>query len=406
MGILIVDDSEFIHPLLKVYLAAGGHSDLVFCTSAQEAFEVLGLEGAQQPRPPFELVLMDVAMPGMDGIEATRILKDAPAFSELPVIMVTADTAPETLKAALEAGASDYIAKPINKVELLARVDAALRLKRETDRRLEQERELRRQRADLKDAFERIAGEMDLVARLQGLLLPRRSPRIPGLTISSLYRPSGRASGDYFDHFTTGPGAVRLVVADVSGHGAQAAFIMAIVRTLFHAGAEARLSLERTMDLVNSHLCESFAAESDFVTILALDLDLDAGRLSYVNAGHCPCLLLPEDAPVHKLAAQAPPTGFVETDYEAVTLPLSERGKLFLFTDGLYEWQVEPGRVFGLEPFLLLSEELLRGSGQGDFLGGVEERLRTLTGSKPDFDDDLTALLAAWDLSRFRGSKG
>ncbi len=400
MSILIVDDSKFIHQQLKVFLASGGHTDLVFAFSSAEAFDILGLDKPGPFKQKIDLVLMDVVMPGINGIEATRKIKADPALRELPVIIITSNTTPENLRTALEAGASDYIPKPLKEVELLARVNAALKLKKETDRRIKQELELRRLNQDLQDAFERIAGEMDLVARLQGFLLPRRSPRLPGVEVETLYLASGQASGDYYDYFQTEKDTLRLVMADVSGHGAQAAFIMAIVRTLFHASTTADMNLEETMGLVNTHLCETLGKESDFVTIFAADLDLAQGELRYVSAGHCPCLLLNGKGTTQTLPAMTPPAGFIPTQYQARTIPLADQGRLFLFTDGLYEWQVEPGQMFGLEPFLLLSEELL--PKQGHFLPQIEKRLLTLTGSKPDFSDDLTALLASWDQKVFR----
>ncbi|MBU1248522.1 MAG: SpoIIE family protein phosphatase [Proteobacteria bacterium] len=400
MSILIVDDSEFIHPQLKVFLAAGGHTDLVFTSSAAQAFDILGMNEPGQPRQQIDLVLMDVVMPDMDGITATKRIKSDPTYAELPVIIVTADASQETLRSAFAAGASDYIPKPLNKVELLTRVDAVLRLKEETNRRQQNERKLELLNQNLKEAFERIAREMDLVAKLQAKLLPSRSPRLPGIRLETLYRPSGRASGDYFDFFQTGPETIRLVIADVSGHGAQAAFIMAIVRTLFHASVSTSMSLEATMELVNTHLCETIGQESDFVTIFAADLNLADGEMRYINAGHCPCLLLNDGAQAEPLHSMHPPAGFVDAQYQARTISLKDKGQLFLFTDGLYEWQPEPGRVFGLEPFLLICEELLPRS--ENFLDEVEQRLRTLTGRKPDFSDDLTAVLASWDMAHFR----
>ncbi len=399
MSILIVDDSEFIHQQLKIFLAHGGHTDLVFASSGAEAFDILGLDKPDQLKQKIDLVLMDVLMPGMTGIEATSKIKANPDFNELPVIIITTETSPETLRSAFEAGASDHILKPLKEVELLARVDAALRLKEETDRRMKQELELRSLNQDLQAAFERITGEMDLVARLQGFLLPRRSPRLPGVEVETLYRPSGQASGDYYDYFEVEKNILRLVVADVSGHGARAAFIMAIVRTLFHAGATVGMNLEETLGLVNTHLCETLGQESDFATIFAADLDLAQGELRYVSAGHCPCLLLNGKGPTQTLPAMTPPAGFVPTHYQARTVSLADQGRLFLFTDGLYEWQVAPGQIFGLEPFLLLIEDQLPRPEY--FLAQIEEQLLTVTGRKPDFNDDLTALLVSWDKNIF-----
>lgn len=403
MSILIVDDSDFIHSQLKVLLSAGGHTDLHFAFCAEEAFASLGITDGNDTgyNSDIDLVLMDLVMPGIDGIGAVRKIRNTPATTDLPVIMITAETSRDTLRTAFSAGASDYLSKPVNKVELLARVDSAIRLKKETDRRMAHERELIRQGAELQHAFERIEGEMDLVAKLQGYLLPRNAPNLEGIRVDTLYHSSGRASGDYYDYMQAGPDTMRLIVADVSGHGAQAAFIMAIVRTLLHAGTKMGMTLEAILSLVNSHLCGTTGEEGHFVTVFAADLDLARGQMHYISAGHCPCLLfngLESGTTIQQLPAMTPPVGLRECSYRTNSLALSSTGKLFLYTDGLYEWPLEPGRIFGLEPFILLCEQLL--PVEDDFLGEVERSLRTLTGKKPEFTDDLTALLVNWDIGK------
>jgi len=89
-----------------------------------------------------ELVLMDIRMPEMDGIEACRRLKADPRFHDLPVLMVTAQPEDDELQVAFEAGASDYIRKPVHRAVLLTRVEAALRLQRELERGRARERDL------------------------------------------------------------------------------------------------------------------------------------------------------------------------------------------------------------------------------------------------------------------------
>ncbi|OUM88052.1 MAG: hypothetical protein BAA01_13610 [Bacillus thermozeamaize] len=152
MSILIVDDSRFNQLLLKSILQEAGFTDIRTASSAAEAFRQLGipqdgLEDDQcsaepEPEPDVELILMDVVMPEIDGIEACRRIKACHKLRDIPVIMVTARTEIGVLETAFAAGAMDYISKPLNKVELLARIRSALTLKREMDRRKEREKEL------------------------------------------------------------------------------------------------------------------------------------------------------------------------------------------------------------------------------------------------------------------------
>ncbi|TVM20063.1 diguanylate cyclase response regulator [Oceanidesulfovibrio indonesiensis] len=142
MRILIVDDSDTARMLLQTILQQAGYTNLVTARVAREALEVLGLRGDRPRDVDFDCILMDINMPGMDGIEATRIIKEDPDFKDIPVIMVTASEDEANLEKAFESGATDYINKPVRQIELTARIGSVLRLKHEMDMRKSREREL------------------------------------------------------------------------------------------------------------------------------------------------------------------------------------------------------------------------------------------------------------------------
>ena len=135
MSILIVDNSPHVRLVLGAYLKGAGYTELLTAASAQEAFRTLGMDSPDSIVPEVDLILMDIVVPGIDGVEACRRIKDTPQLQDIPIIMVTASDEVKFLDEAFAAGAMDYISKSVKSVELLARVRSAWALKRETDRR-------------------------------------------------------------------------------------------------------------------------------------------------------------------------------------------------------------------------------------------------------------------------------
>lgn len=155
MAILIVDDSPEQHLLLHSILTKAGHDQIVAADSAQAAFELMKIDGGQSSVE-VDLILMDVLMPDLDGVEACRRIKQQVHLQDIPIIMVTAKNDLDNLKDAFSAGAMDYINKPVKSVELLARVTSALTLKNEMDCRKKREAELRRSNEELQQAIREV----------------------------------------------------------------------------------------------------------------------------------------------------------------------------------------------------------------------------------------------------------
>jgi PleD family two-component response regulator len=142
MRILIIDDSEDARDLTEGMLLSAGFDDVVTAASGWEALKLLDIGRNSDEGPGVDIVLLDVIMPEMDGVETCARIRNDPRCADLPIIMVTSLDDTDALNNAFLAGANDYVIKPVNHMELIARVRAALRLKAELDRRQEREREL------------------------------------------------------------------------------------------------------------------------------------------------------------------------------------------------------------------------------------------------------------------------
>jgi adenylate cyclase len=170
--ILVVDDVQPNIRLLEAVLSTQGY-EVIPASSGAAALDLVA------ERPP-DLILLDVQMPGMNGYEVCRRLRADPATSFLPVVMVTSSEGEDRV-AAIEAGADDFVQKPFNQAELLARVRSLLRIKQYHDTVVTQAAEL----ADLNRTLEaRVADQVSELERLQGL---RRflSPQLAELLVSS-----------------------------------------------------------------------------------------------------------------------------------------------------------------------------------------------------------------------------
>ena len=363
--VLLVDDSKTVLRLLTYIL--GQEYMLHSAEDGQEA-----IEAHAQFKP--DVIILDMNMPLKSGLEVMAHIRNTAQDHDVQIIVLTAQDTKALKAKAFAAGANDFLAKPFDREELLARVGAAARQVTLTRR--------------LRQAYVRISREIDMVAGLQRRLLPDCTPLLGQTMVECLYRPSGRASGDYYDFFTLPDGTLRVVMADVSGHGARAAFLMAVVRTLLRVTQTHYLSLAETVGLASHHLLSSIGAEPDFVTLAAVDINPDEDTLTYVNAGHCPPLLH-SGGKTMELAATASALGFFEQKFEPRTIEFNRPAGLLLYTDGWYEWRTLEGGIYGLEAFSELATGLML---QDRF--SLATLLENLCGERsgPVFTDDVTGL--------------
>lgn len=371
--ILITDDSPKWRERLEAILQ-DWDIQLEMAAHGEEAIErYLSL----QP----DVLILDLNLPSLQGTDVIKYIRNQANDSEVYILSLTSEDDVDKRSQALNLGANDFLLKPFATEEIKARINVAKRQIR-----------LNKQ---LRSAYQRISSEIDTVASLQEKLLPRESISVPGLDVQAVYHPSGRASGDYYDFFPIDDHVLRAVIADVSGHGARAAFLMAIVRALIRTTESYYLSLADALGLVNQQLCDIIGNERDFVTLFAADVDIKNKVLSYINAGQSPGVLIDSGQSNDILEPTSTVLGFFDLDFSTREIDISEKTGLFLFTDGYYEWEIIPNEQYGLENFLDLISGLLK---QGDFnIEELEQELMRDKEFKPSFRDDRSAVWIRWD---------
>ena len=203
---------------------------------------------------------------------------------------------------------------------------------------------------ELGRSFAQMDDEMKLLGKMQKSLLPGDAIDRHGLSLRALYLPNGRAGGDYYDFLVNSANEVFLVIADVSGHGSPAAFVMGITRAILHNEIKFERSPALIMRELNSVLMTNFEAK-EFMTMFLARYSPYSGELVYSNAGHPPPLLQQTDGSLTEIdGGRGLPLGVIECSINPEeSLMLQQGNRLVFYTDGLTETHINKTDAYGLE---------------------------------------------------------
>jgi sigma-B regulation protein RsbU (phosphoserine phosphatase) len=377
--ILVVDDNDDNRYTLTLYLDLEGYRRITTAQNGEEAIAHLKADA-------FDLVLLDVMMPKVDGYQVLSWIKGEPRLTELPVIMISALNEMASVVRCIELGAVDYLLKPFNPTLLTARLSATLEKKKLRD--------------EVNAHLARLESELEAARKLQMGMVPQAFP-VPSaefpVDLHASMEPAREVGGDLYDFFTTTDGRLCLLIGDVSGKGMPAALFMARTKALIRIVTE----LMRTDDgltagpaeiiaRVNRELCQD-NADLMFVTAFFAMLSPSTGELELCNAGHNPPYringetVVPIEAP-HGLILGVRP----DAAYAAERIQLAPGEGVYLFTDGVTE-AANPREELFSEARL---EDVLRGTGRrtsAEIVQAVTAAVRGfVAGAQPS--DDITML--------------
>ena len=325
--ILIVDDTPINLKLLQISLAREGYA-IISATNGVEARELV-----QKYLP--DLILMDIIMPRESGFEVVEKLQQNPKTNSIPVIFLTGNDDVASKIKGFELGAVDYIVKPFNTTEVLARVRLHLKLSFAT-------------KALVKSQTEKLKQIQDAQAAM--LVDPLNLPEANfGICYASLLE----AGGDFYDVLQVSENISLYMVADVSGHDIGTSFITASVKALLKQNSSLIYSPSDSMKMMNSILM-GLLPEGKYLTAVYARLNRQTLVMSLVNAGHPPVLYLPVDGPAEFVSIRGTPVGILEDAFfEACDLKVKKGDRFFIYSDGLLE------RAGSRQVWTALTEELL-----------------------------------------------
>lgn len=367
--ILVVDDDASVRVLLRTILKRDGH-DVIECPDGKSTFKA-----AIDQRP--DLVLLDLMLPDYNGLEILSDFKRDRDLERITVIVLTGSSDRENKLSALSLGAVDFISKPFLPEEVLLRVNTQLKLHHLIK--------------SLRIAVDTLQDDVLAAGRIQTALVPRSAPA--GLKMEWIYAPSYRVGGDIFDVIKLSEDRFFIYLADMSGHGVNAAMLSVMVHRFIEDYRSNIRDEDFTLKAFMMELDKNFKFDKFdlFFTILALVIDSQNKRFSLSNAGHPAPLFQKNGECVILETKRESLIGIDMIEGEVSETVFNSGDRLILYTDGLTEALDQNGEMFGTTRLI----EVLENS-SSDNLSKTTDKLRTrLKNFKSDerFEDDVSVLL-------------
>ncbi|AFY31431.1 PP2C family protein-serine/threonine phosphatase [Calothrix sp. PCC 7507] len=353
LKILVIDDDPIIRVALKRTLEKQGY-DVTVASNGKE-----GIVQSQLLRP--ALIICDWIMSQMDGLEVCRRIKADSELATTFFILLTAKGASpgeeEDRVKGLDAGADEFISKPIEMNELKARVRAGLRLHQLSQDLQNQKQVLETLNQNLQTQKQILEAELAEAADYVRSLLP--SPLMGAVTTEALFIPSAQLGGDCFDYYWLDEDNLAIYLLDVSGHGVGSALLSVSVLNILRSQSLPNTNFYQPNEVLQA-LNQAFQMSNHgakYFTIWYGVYHRPKRQLIYSSAGHPPAILLSKKSATSLQAQQLGsldlPIGFLpDINFEDAVLDVEENSTLYIFSDGVYEINQPDGKILGLDTFI------------------------------------------------------
>ncbi|MEI6262076.1 MAG: SpoIIE family protein phosphatase [Deltaproteobacteria bacterium] len=409
--VLCVDDNKHITDIVSHYLTQWGYQVLV-ASDGETGWSMI-----QEERP--EIVLTDWLMPGMDGLELCRRVRSSEFSGYTYLILLTAKDEKKDLILGMEAGADDFISKPVDFRELKVRLHAAARVVTIEQQLIKANRELDEKNLKLNEMYGSIKMDLEAAAQIQRTMLPDKSITLPGFNFDWLFTPSMFIAGDIFNIFQIDTNHLNFYLIDVSGHGIPAALLSTTLSRVLspyshlqlygtseqirHDSSERRknpmisLNSPANVALALNKRFMSYEENIQYFTMVYGSIDLQNGSVTVTQAGHPPPIYQSSDGAVRIIEGGGFPIGLVpDASFVDVSFSFEPSGRLFLYSDGITECRGKNDRIANTRAFGDDALQEVICSGRNLPLDELMNRLRCAIAEHrgSDFFDDDISLLA------------
>ncbi|BBU59189.1 fused response regulator/phosphatase [Mameliella alba] len=404
--VLVVDDSRAQLKMVETMVRRWGY-EVMTADSGHQALEIVR-------RTPPDLILSDWMMPGMTGLEFCRHFRSLSQNGYGYFILLTSKSEKGDIAKGLDAGADDFLTKPVNAHELRARIKAGERIVSMERQLSEKNRQVSDALEELREIHTAIDNDLRQARTIQQSLVPERICEVLTSRVSLLLRPCGHVGGDLVGVFKPGFGRLGLYSIDVSGHGITSAMVTArVAGYLSSTFPEQNVALERRFDrfyamrepaetaqMLNQRLAADPGVE-EYLTMAYVAADLASGRMRMVQAGHSPPLLLRADGSHDFIGDGGLPIGLVdEVSYDQHDFQLQSGDRLLLYSDGFTEAVMKNGEMLGDDGLVEIFRESARTGSGPDLLEDMFWRLTQQMESAAKLGDDVSAALLEYDVLR------
>ncbi|WP_270728657.1 PP2C family protein-serine/threonine phosphatase [Shimia sp. Alg240-R146] len=395
--VLVVDDSRVQRRILSVSLKREGY-EVIEAASGQDALEI-----CREDLP--DLILSDWMMPGMSGLEFCRELRALPQDAYCYFILLTSKSEKGEVAQGFDAGADDFLTKPVNGYELRARISAGERILRMQHELTNKNRVIGDTLDELQRLYDSLDADLLAAKKLQQSLVPDRFRDFGQGAVSLLLQSSGHVGGDLVGHYRISDTRVGLYSIDVSGHGISSALITArlagylsssspeqnVAMQVYPDGSHEHLEPREVVARLNEIILDEMETEHYFTMLLA-DVDLETGKIVMAQAGHPHPLIQRVDGTIEQDGPGGLPIGLIpEAEFSQFELQMMPGDRLFMMSDGVTECPDTESGMLGEDGFEKMVQGL-KDHALDETLQAIVWQLDSFSGGQ-GFPDDISGIL-------------